>query len=81
MPSEVITFITPQMPPDVFLASIGIGEKGINVSGSSPSERSIAQYIANLESVENIESAILTQLDIDKEREGLLGFVLAITLK
>ena len=81
LPSEIIGFIAPQLPPDVFLASINIGEKGISISGSSPSERSIAQFIANLESVENFETAILTQLDIDKEGEGLLGFILRIILK
>ena len=81
LPSEIIGFITPQLPPDVFLASINIGEVEINVSGSSPSERSIAQFIANLESVENIESVTLTQLDVDKEGEGLLSFILGITLK
>ena len=81
LPSDIIGFIAPQLPPDVFLASISIGEKGTNISGSSPSERSIAQFIANLESVEKIESVALAQLDIDKEGEGLLGFVLGITFK
>jgi len=49
IPESLSTTIS-YLPPDIFLNSIQLDEKGVEIEGSSPSERSIQQFIVNLTS-------------------------------
>ena len=70
--------IASQLPADVYLNNISFNNQGIRITGYSPSEISIAQFIVNLGSIENFGVVELTQVDIDSENESLLKFSLKI---
>jgi Tfp pilus assembly protein PilN len=79
--SENINLITSLLPSDVFVTSFSLTTNEITVAGISPSERSIAQFMVNLENSNKIESVILIQVDTGEKYEGLIGFTLKITPK
>ena len=72
--------IASQLPADVYLNNISFTNQGIRITGYSSSEVSIAQFIVNLDSLDNFETVELTQVDIDSENESLLKFSLNITI-
>jgi Tfp pilus assembly protein PilN len=72
--------IASQLPTDVYLNNISFTNQGVRIAGYSLSEISIAQFIVNLDSVDNFETVDLTQVDIDSENESLLKFSLNITI-
>lgn len=79
--SEIIRKITYQIPPEIVLNNIGFITDSIAISGSSPSEQSIAQLIINLNSEEIFDKVNLMQLGINKDDENLLDFAINITVK
>ena len=72
--------IASQLPVDVYLNNVSFTNQGIRISGYSPSEISVAQFIVNLDSLDSFETVELTQVDIDSENESLLKFSLNITI-
>jgi Tfp pilus assembly protein PilN len=76
--AEDIKTIASFSPNNVFLSNITFSPNLVNLKGASPSEKSIAQFIVNLSSVEKYQSVMLTQVDADKKYEGLLEFSLTI---
>lgn len=72
--------IASQLPADVFLNNISFSNLGVRITGYSPSELSIAQFIVNLDALDNFQYVELTQVAIDSENESLLKFSLNITM-
>jgi len=70
--------VTAYIPPDVFINSYDAAAEEIKIAGFSPSERSIAQFITNLESLENFEEVSLVSVDVGQKYEGLIGFILSV---
>lgn len=78
---QLIESIGSQLPPDVYLESLSYSENMVNLNGSSLSEQSIAQFIVNLDTLENFESVGLDKVDVDEEAGGVINFTLVITTK
>lgn len=78
--SETLTTTSSYLPTDIFLTSFSIGQGSVQIKGVSPTEISIAQLLANLESVEEFQDVALTQVDTSEELGGLLTFTLKISL-
>lgn len=76
--SEDSQKIASATPSDIFLVSSAKAEGNMSISGTSPSERSIAQLIANLESIEGYSEVSLSQLNTNVEDGALLGFTITI---
>lgn len=79
--SSSLAVLTSYIPSDVFLSSAALVGSKIVLEGLSPTEQSIAQFIANLETVQNYDGVYLTSLDSDAENAGQLTFTLEIKLK
>jgi len=69
------------LPSDVRLSSFSIVENEIKAQGVSANERSIAQYIANLESVNDFENVKLTQLGAKPDDPALFEFIIRAKIK
>lgn len=78
--SETIQTIASFLPPEVSLTSVSLGEKLIQISGSSANEMGIAQFIANLESSKKFKEVGLAQVGSDKENQTRIGFSVKVTL-
>lgn len=79
--ADTLELITSYIPTNVALTSYGFLPNKASVKGVSTSERSIAQFIANLESEENFEEVSLTQLGASEDQASQLIFTLDISLK
>ena len=79
--STNLNLISSYMPPDVFVSSYSASGNTITLAGLSPSEQSIAQYIANLENNQNVANVELTQVDVGEKNEGLIAFGLKIDIQ
>ncbi len=78
---EILETVSSYLPPDVFLTVFSLTGEGVRVQGASPSERSIAQFIANLESSDLFDEVSLSQVGTQEENQSLLTFTLRVTLK
>ena len=79
--SKLLQDVTTKIPPDVFLTSSSLSPNSITLTGSSPSEKSIAQFIANLSSISDFSSVSLNQVEINEENKNLLNFSLQIATR
>lgn len=68
------------LPPEVALISFSLIGNEIRLEGVSPSERSIAQFVANLESTDVFKEVSITQVSTDKEYQFLLNYSLKLKL-
>lgn len=73
-----INKVTEYIPTDVFINSYDATQGEIKISGFSPSEVSVAQFIVNLESLENFKEVSLVSVDLGQKYEGLIGFTLSL---
>lgn len=79
--SSNLAMLTSYIPAEVFLSSATLAGSKIVLEGFSSAEQGIAQFIANLETVQDYEGVYLTSLDSDTENAGQLTFTLEIKLK
>lgn len=78
---EILGTVSSYLPPDVFLTVFSSTNDGVRIQAASPSERSVAQFIANLESSDVFDEVSLLQAGTQEENQGLLTFTLRATLK
>jgi len=76
--ATIIKSVTSQIPQEILLSSIDFAAGNIKLVGKAPNEQSIAQFIVNLQSVDTLKTASLTQLGVDKEDASYLTFTIAI---
>jgi len=76
--SGILTKIPSILPEEIYLKNISITEADITINGESPSEQSIAQFIANLEAINQYKDTNLTQVGSNQE-SGMITFKIAIT--
>jgi Tfp pilus assembly protein PilN len=62
------------LPEDVFLSSLSFGKSSIEISGASPSEKSIQQFIVNLNSKDFFDNVGLVEMRTDQFNPDLLNF-------
>jgi len=77
-PQENLDIVSSLLPQDVYLSAYGISNGTIKISGISPSERSVAQLLANLKSHENFSDVSLSQLGSAESQTSLLLFEISI---
>ena len=76
---EMFKTISSLLPPDASLTSISLGFDSSQINGVSINERSIAQFITNLEAQEQFGNIELTQLASDKSNQSNIIFAIEIT--
>lgn len=79
--STTLEAITSLIPTNVTLVSYSFLQNSATVKGISSSERSIAQFIANLEASEGFNEVAITQLGASEDQAAQLLFTLDISLK
>jgi len=79
--SDVLETTSSLLPNDIYLSNFNFTQSEARIKGVAPSEQTIAQFIANLESVDNFKEISLTQLDSSEDNTDLLVFTLKIDLK
>lgn len=84
--NQTLTTITSHLPDDLFLTSLSFKESGseeikstkkasqIDIEGASPNERSIQQFLVNLDSSNQFSSIVINQIKADPENPILLIF-------
>lgn len=79
--SLLIEIINKNMPSDMFLNSISFMENAIQTKSTSLSEKSIIQFITNLESTDLFDTVKLSQVSSSLDNESYLTFTLSTKLK
>lgn len=72
--------ISSRLPSGVALSSFSLMKNEVKLEGISPNERGVAQFIANLKTIDEFEEIIIAQISTDKETQVLLNFGLRIKL-
>lgn len=62
------------LPDDLFLSSLSFGKETVEISGSSPNEKSIQQFIVNLNSKKFFNNVSLVDMRTDQFSPDLLNF-------
>ena len=78
---KVLGIASSYLPPEIYLTSFSLTGKDIRIRGVAPSERSVAVFIANLNSTDVFDDISLFQADSLGEGGSLLNFTLRATLK
>ena len=73
---EIIKKISSRIPMDIVLSKIAISDNKVSLTGTSPLERSIAQYLVNIEALTEFDKTYLSQIKLDKETGDLIEFTL-----
>ena len=79
--SSRLETVTVYLPPDVFLSSYSFSSESLRIDGYSPSEKSISQFIVNLESAGGLGRVLLLKVDTGEKAQNLVGFSLEIQSK
>ncbi len=77
--SGMLSLIASYLPSDVFLSNLSKNGDSIQVRGLSASERSIAQFVANLEASSTFAEVTLSDVEESSEDKTLLAFTLKLT--
>lgn len=79
--SDTLSTITGLLPNDITLVTYSFFQNQASVRGVSASERSIAQFIANLESADSIGEVSINQLGTAEGQTSQLTFTIQIQLE
>ncbi len=79
--TQLVTSVTSLAPPDVSFNAISITGKDFEVKATALSERSIAQFLVNLEKLTGLEEVNLSQVSGDVENESRTVFTIAGKVK
>jgi Tfp pilus assembly protein PilN len=78
--ASIANTISTLLPPDIFLSSVVFSADAVAVSGISPNERSIQQFVVNLNSSDYFEKAHLLEIKSDEEDVNSLLFQIQVIL-
>lgn len=68
------------MPDDIFLETLKFGDNEISLKGIAPSERSIQQYLANLEGNSTFKQVVLGNLEVARGNSSLMSFSIKLVM-
>ncbi|HJY98321.1 MAG TPA: PilN domain-containing protein [Patescibacteria group bacterium] len=77
-PSEKIGLVASQIPSDVVLTSIAVGEKTSEIRGVSGSELGVAQFVSNLKTEELFKTVELGSVGTSQDNPAAIEFSLSI---
>ncbi len=69
-----LKLIVESLPPDVVLSEILISDRGIEISGNTPNEKSIHQLSVNLNSKDQMSEFTVTEINTDLRNSTVLNF-------
>jgi Tfp pilus assembly protein PilN len=72
--------ITELLPLDVFLTTVNVEENTWTISGKTPSEKSIQQFLVNLNSIEGVNKTSIDSVGTDEDDPSALLFKLSMEL-
>jgi Tfp pilus assembly protein PilN len=78
--TSIISSLTSKTPGDITLTSLNITSEDINISGTTISEQSIAQLIANLKKDDSFTNIVLTEIGTERD-SPFVKFSLKVTQK
>lgn len=73
--------ISSRMPDDVILTSITFDKDGLEISGKSPSEVGVQQFISNLSQSKSLEKVALSNVKSEEEGSQVLSFSIKAEIK
>ena len=76
--SDTLTSIVTSLPSDAFLDQLTFRNDGATISGYSSNERSIQQFIVNLENKQDFGSVSLSGLNSNTDNPSLLEFDITV---
>jgi len=79
--SSAIENVRASLPADIFLNDLVFSGKKVSLTGISPNEKSIQQFIANLEVKDSFETISLGSIDSEKDNSEILKFELSASIK
>ena len=79
-PSDVLDNISANIPPDMLLTSVRIGEKSTEIEGMSPGEKKIQQFVTNLINDEGFENVQIKEVSTDQQGLSLLTFKISVEI-
>ena len=79
--SSTVQTLGQYLPSDIFLNSITLVDTTLQIKATSFSERSILQYITNLESLEIFDEITLSQIGSSVDNADFITFTLSTKLK
>lgn len=79
--SKSVSTIVSYLPADLFLNSLTYSEKQIDVTGYTPNEKSIQQFIANLNGSGLFEKSSVSEITSAEENLNYLNFKATILIK
>jgi Tfp pilus assembly protein PilN len=79
--SSYIKLVSDQIPPDVSLQTMNKLEDSIEIQGTTASEQSAQQFVANLQAADGFSDVSLTNIISDQLNPGLLSFTVKTVLK
>lgn len=71
--SKAMDAITSSLPPDSLLEIVMFSENGVEIKGASPSERSIQQFLVNLDAVELFKDIVLGEITATENNLLIFG--------
>jgi len=80
IPSDVLDNISVNIPDDMLLTSVRIGEKSTEIEGISPSEKKIQQFVTNLMNDKDFENVQIREVSTDKQGLSLLTFKISVEI-
>ena len=77
--SGVLSKIALSIPPDVFLESISLNDNSLSLIGLSPNERSIQEFVANLETNLGFKNVNLERIETSFQDPSLMEFSIGVS--
>jgi len=76
--SGVLSKIAISIPPDVFLESINLNDNSLSLVGLSPNERSIQEFVVNLEANLGFNNVSLERIETSFQDPSLMEFSVGV---
>jgi Tfp pilus assembly protein PilN len=78
--TEILNLLSSKLPSDVFLTSISISEKNVNIKGTTPNELSVQQLLVNLKSTNFFSNVSLDSIKTNNANVSLMEFRIKMTV-
>jgi len=76
--SGVLSKIPTSIPPDVYLESISLNDNTLSILGLSPNERSIQEFVVNLEANLGVKNVNLERIETSFQDPSLMEFSVGV---
>lgn len=74
--TDVLGYLTSSLPPDVILTQLNLSRSAVQIEGVSPNERSIQQFISNIQSDQRFSGVTIDNLQTGNQQSEQIIFEL-----